>query len=176
MAWSSFPRAFVRKHFSISVYMRTALAVLTISAQPSGPGLTSLPLLELSSDIFLSLVFKSRPSCGILQSVPLQASIWLGIGAHCALGGGCSGPPSTVLGPREVGKHYSSQPGPNILGTAVLPWAPSPEALTSCLVFPFAPRLRSAWAIPSWAWVPGLHMPWAGPVLSSCSTLLWLDS
>lgn len=25
-----------------------------------------------------------------------------------------------------MGKHYSSQPGPNTLGTAVLPWAPSP--------------------------------------------------
>lgn len=61
------------------VYMRTALAVLTISAQPSGPGLTSLPLLELSSDIFLSLVFKSRPSCGILQSVPLQPQYGSGL-------------------------------------------------------------------------------------------------
>lgn len=75
-----------------------------------------------------------------------------------------------------MSKHYSSQPGSNTLGTAVLPWAPSPEALSSCLVFPFAPRLRSAWAIPSWAWVPGLHIPGTDSVLSSCPNILVLDS
>lgn len=143
------------------------------SSRHSHRGQASLPPTSgLASDICLSLVFKSHPSLWYPAKGFSPASIWLGVGAHCALGGGCSEPPSTVLGPREVGKHYSSQPGPNTLGTAVLPWAPAPEALTSCLVFPFAPRLRSAWAIPSWAWVPGLHMPWAGPVLSSFPILM----
>lgn len=138
-----------------------------IGAKPHFPDTSGL-----ASDICLSLVFKSHPSLWYPAKGFSPASIWFGVGAHCALGGRCSEPPSTVLGPREVSKHYSSQPGPNTLGTAVLPWAPSPEALTSCLVFPFAPRLRSAWAIPSWAWMPGLHMPWAGPVLSSFPILM----
>lgn len=119
---------FVRKHFSISVYMRTALAVLTthllgtaIRARPHFPATSGL-----GSDICLSLVFKSHPSLWYPVKGSTPASIWLGVGANRTLGGGCSEPPSTGLGSREVGKHYFSQPGPNTLGTAVLPWAPSP--------------------------------------------------
>lgn len=80
MAWSSFPGAFVRKHFSISVYMRTALAVLTthllgtaIRARhhfPAISGLGSFACPWSSRTIHLG---------GILKRFPLQPQYGLGL-------------------------------------------------------------------------------------------------
>lgn len=109
--------------------MRAALAVLATHLGTAIRARSRLPATPgLVSDICLSLVFKSHPSLWYPAKGSTPATIWLGVGAYCALGSGYSGPPSTVLGPREVAKHYSSHPGPNTPGTAVLPWAPSPEA------------------------------------------------
>lgn len=83
------------------VYMRAALAVLG-TATRARPHLPATP--GLGSDTCLSLIFKSHPSLWYPAEGSTLASIWLGVGAYCALGGGYSGPSSTVLGPREVAK------------------------------------------------------------------------
>lgn len=107
------------------VYMRAALAVLgtAIRARPHLPATPGL-----GSDICLSLIFKSHPSLWYPAKGSTLASIWLGVGAYCALGGGYSGPSSTVLGPREVAKPTPVSLALNTPGTAMLPWAPSPKA------------------------------------------------
>lgn len=76
--------ALVRKHFSASVYMRTALLSLShisgtaIRARPHFPATSGL-----GSDICLSLVFKSHPSLWYSAKGSTPASIWHGVGAHC---------------------------------------------------------------------------------------------
>lgn len=95
VVWSSFPRASVRKHFSVSVYMRAALAVLAThlgTAIRARPHLPATPGLVVS-DICLSLVFKSHPSLWYPAKGSTPATIWLGVGAYSALGSGYSGPP-----------------------------------------------------------------------------------
>lgn len=85
VAWSSLPRASVRKHFSVSVYMRAVLAGLTRhllgTAIRARPHLPAPP--GLGSDICLSLVFKSQPISGTLQRAPLQLRYSLGWGPLC---------------------------------------------------------------------------------------------
>lgn len=150
VTWSSLPRASVRKHFSVSVYMRAALAGLArhlfgtaIRARPHLPGLDyATP--GLDSDICWPWCSRATHLCGTLQRAPHSSLDIAWVWSPLCTGWWMLRVNLYSPRPKEVAKHYSSQPGPNTLGTAVLPWALSPRALTTCLVFPLEPRLRSA--------------------------------